>query len=110
MLIKSSVCVTWFCRRSKALLRVFSLATVASVVIALLERMRRSLGANPIAGRELRARDLVVLRVLSLMLRGHVRGIALYDSVVHYAAVLSLVIFVECILIICARRQGLVNK
>ena len=85
------------------MLRLDSLATVAKVVIALLERLRRSMGANLIAGRELRARDLVVLRVLSLMLACHVGGVALDDSFVHYAAVLSLVIFVKCILIICAR-------
>ena len=84
------------------MLRLDSLATVAKVVIALLERLRRSMGANLIAGRELRARDLVVLRVLSLMLACHVGGVALDDSVVHYAAVLSLVLFVKCILIICA--------
>ena len=97
------MCVTWFCRWSRALLCLVSLATVARVVIALLERLRRSLRANLIAGRELRARDQVVLRVLSLMLACHVGGVALYDSVVHYVAVLSLVIFVKCFLIICAR-------
>ena len=97
------MCVTWFCRWSRALLRLVSLATVARLVIALLERLRRSLGADFIAGRELGARDLVVIRVLSLMLACHVGGVALDDSVVHYAAALSLVIFVKCILIICAR-------
>ena len=99
-----------FCRQSRALLRLVSLATVARVVIAVPKRLRRSLGANLIAGRELRTRDLVVLRVLSLMLARHLGGVALYDSVVLYAAVLSLVIFVKCFLIIRARRQGLVNK
>ena len=104
------MCVTWFSRQSRALLRLVSLATVASVVIALLERFRRSLEANLIARRELRTRDLLVLGVLGLMLARHVGGVALYDSVVLYAAVLSLVIFVKCFLIIRARRQGLVNK
>ena len=85
------------------MLRLVSLATVARLVIALLERLRRSLGADFISGRELGARDLVVVRVLSLMLACHVGGVALDDSFVHYAAVLSLVIFVKCILIICAR-------